>query len=72
MENFLVVEQHIVVFYKSRAQRRRDQVSAGKKSRFNGKEVAMSGAHTVQIIAGVLAFAVLGIIFYRRKVLSAN
>jgi hypothetical protein len=33
----------------------------------NGKEDTMEGATVVQIVAGVLAAAVLGIIVYRRK-----
>jgi hypothetical protein len=37
----------------------------------NGKEVNMSGAMIVQVISGVLAAAVLGIIVYRRKQKSA-
>jgi LPXTG-motif cell wall-anchored protein len=35
--------------------------------KFHGKEDTMAGPTVVQIIAGVLAVAVLGLIVYRRK-----
>jgi hypothetical protein len=68
MVYFEGVEEHRAQFYTCGRSLSGRLPPQGKSPRFNGKEeTQMSGAHTIQIVAGALAAIVLGIIVFRRK-----